>query len=297
MRFPIVLFLHLAMMTTLQAQSLAEKIAKNASERLSKIENYAMLQDSVQPVITAAMVKAMATATPEEKEQLGTVEGIKSTLEEACQLLPAYCSNIRRFIIEDKTLRFYKMSDNEQANLHYNQGTAFMENDALPQAISEFKSALEYDPQFVYALDHLALSYRRQKDYESALASYKKSLAIFPEGDVALLNIAATYSYMMDYAHAARYYDQLKFLHPDNPEGYFGLARMLFMAEQYDKALDNLFVAYGMYKEANSHYLKDSEQLMQIIYARLKELHKTDLMEQKASEHHFSLDDLNLSDE
>jgi len=197
----------------------------------------------------------------------------------------------------DKTLRYYKLSDNEQANLHYNQGTAFMENDELPQAISEFKSALEYDPQFVFALDHLALSYRRQKDYESALAYYNKSLAIFPEGDVALLNIAATYSYMMDIAHAARYYDQLKFLYPDNPEGSFGMARMLFMAEQYDKALDNLFVAHEMYKKANSPYLKDSEQLMHIIYAKLKELNKTDLMEQKARENHFTLSELNLSNQ
>lgn len=297
MRFPIVLLLHLTMIISLQAQSLAEKIAKNASERLSKIENYAMLQDSIQPVITAAMVNAMTTATPEEKELLGTVDGIKSTMEEACQLLPAYCSNIRRFIIEDKVMRFYKMSENEQANLHYKRGTAFMENDELPQAISEFKSALEYDPQFVYALDHLALCYRRQKDYESAIACNKKSLAIFPEGDVALLNMAATYSYMMDIAHAARYYDQLKFFYPDNPEGYFGLARMLFMAEEYDKALDNMFVAHGMYKEVNSHYLKDSEQLMQIMFSKLKELNKTDLMEQKAREHNLTLDNLILSDE
>lgn len=272
-------------------QSLPEKIAINACEYLDSINNFKMLQDSIQPSITTAMVKVMVEGTLDERKQITTVEGMRGTIKAAFDILPSYCYNVRRLIIENKKISFYKMSDNQQANQHFDNGNNFMENNDYNNAIKEFKTALKYDCNFVYAIDHLAISYRRLENYKTAVKYYKQSLDIFPEGDVALLNIAVSYSYLKDDENSIRNYAQLKFLYPDNPEGYFGLAKMLFINGDYENALDNLFIAHRMYVESNSDYIKDSEQLISLMISKLKELDKMDLFDKKAKEYNITINE------
>jgi hypothetical protein len=62
---------------------------------------------------------------------------------------------------------------------------------------------------------------------------------------------------------------------------------MLFVKEDYEKALDNLFIAHRIYINTNSDYAKDSEKLMSFMFAKLKELNKLELMNKKAEEHNI----------
>ena len=144
-------------------------------------------------------------------------------------MLPSYCYNVRRLIIEDKKNRFYKRSDNQQANFHFDKGNDFMESGDYKNAIKEFESAVKFDNNLVYAIDNLAISYRHLENYKTAIKYYNQSLDIFPEGDVALLNIAVSYSFLEDDENSIKSYSKLKFLYPDDPEGYFGLAKMYFI--------------------------------------------------------------------
>ncbi|GEO24170.1 hypothetical protein CQA01_47040 [Cyclobacterium qasimii] len=290
MRYFITLTLNILLSSILQGQTLSEKIAINACEYLDSIDNYSILQDSIQPSITAAMAKVMMEGTMEERKQIGTIEGIRGTLKEAFDMLPSSCYNVRRLKIEDKKSQFYKRSDNQLANEHFDKGNDFMERDDYKNAIKQFKSAIKIENGFVYAIDHLAISYRRLENYKSAIKYYKKSLEIFPEGDVALLNIAVSYSFVEDDNNSIKSYKQLKFLYPDNPEGYFGLAKMLFVTEDYENALDNLFIAHRIYVDTNSDYAMDSEKLMGIMISKLTELNKTDLIEKKAKEHNITIE-------
>lgn len=57
---------------------------------------------------------------------------------------------------------------------------------------------MKLDNNFVYAIDHIAVCYRRLGEYKTAIKYYNKSLDIFPEGDIAIMNIAATYSFIKD---------------------------------------------------------------------------------------------------
>jgi tetratricopeptide (TPR) repeat protein len=289
MKYFTILIFNIALVSITQGQTLTEKIVINACEYLDSIDNFQVLQDSIQPSLTAAMVKVMKEGTLEERKHIGTVEGVRGTLKESFEILPSYCYNVRRLIIEDKKSRFYKRSDNQQANVHFDKGNDFMESGDYKNAIKEFKSAVKSDNNFIYAIDHLAISYRRLENYKTAIKYYKQSLNIFPEGDVALLNIAVSYSYLEDNENSIKNYSQLKFLYPDNPEGYFGLAKMLFINGDYENALDNLFIAHRMYIESNSDYSKDSEQLMSLMFSKLKELNKIDLFDKKAKEHNITI--------
>jgi tetratricopeptide (TPR) repeat protein len=136
----------------------------------------------------------------------------------------------------------------------------------------------------------LAISYRRQNNYKSAIVYYKKSLDIFPEGDVALLNIAVCYSFLLDKANTMKYYNQIKYLYPDNPEGYYGAAKVLFINADYESALDNLFISHRIYSENKSALSNDSQKLIELFYSKLKELNQLDLFESKAKEYGITIE-------
>jgi tetratricopeptide (TPR) repeat protein len=290
MRYSIIFITIFSSISSLQGQTLSEKIALIACERLDSIDNFKSLQDSIQPSITAAMATVMMKGTLDERKQIGTVEGIRGTLKEAFEILPRYCYNVRRLVIEDKRRIFYKESNNSKANTHYDKGNNYMEKGDFKNARKEFQSAIKLDEKFVYALDHLAISYRRQDDYKSAITYYKKSLDIFPEGDVALLNIAVCYSFLLDKENAMKYYDQMRYLYPKNPEGYYGAAKVLFINADYEKALENLFVSHRMYSESRSELTKDSQKLIELFYSKLKELNQLDLFDRKAQEYGITIE-------
>ena len=289
MKYFILLIVYIPMVTIVRGQTLSEKIAINACEYLDSIDNFQVLQDSIQPSFGAAMANVMIESTPEERTLLGTVEGVLETFKKLFEILPNYCYNVRRLMIEDKKLRYYKMSDNKQANLHFEKGNDLYEKGDFKYAIKEYESAIKADDNFVYAIDNLAISYRQLEKFKTAIKYYKKSLDIFPEGNVALLNIAVSYSLLEDYENSEKNYGNLIILYPNNPEGYFGLAKMLLIKGDYENALDNLFIAHRIYSESDSDYIKDSERLLSLIISKLREVGKMDLLDKKAKEHNIEI--------
>jgi tetratricopeptide (TPR) repeat protein len=285
MRYSLIFVLIFSSLTFLRGQTLSEKIALIACERLDSISNFETLQDSIQPSITAAMATVMVKGTLEERKQIGTVEGIRGALKEAFEILPSHCYNVRRLIIENKRKIFYKESDNLKANVHFDKGNEYMEKEDYKSARKEFESAIKLDEKFVFAFDHLAISYRRQNNYKSAITYYKKSLDIFPEGDVALLNIAVCYSFLSDKENTMKFYNQMKYLYPNNPEGYYGAAKFLFANADYENALENLFISHRIYSESKSELINDSQKLIELFYSKLKELNQLDLFDSKAKEY------------
>lgn len=290
MRYLLIFIIIFSSLTSLQGQTLSEKIALLACERLDSIDNFETLQDSIHPSITAAMATVMMKWTLEERKQIGTVEGIRGTLKEAFEMLPSHCYNVRRLIIESKRKIFYKDSDNLKANVHFDKGNDYIEKEDYKSARKEFESAVKLDDKFVCAIDHLAISYRRQNNYKSAITYYKKSLDIFPEGDVALLNIAVCYSFLSDKENTMKFYNQMKYLYPDNPEGYYGAAKFLFTNGDYENALENLFISHRIYSENKSELVNDSQKLIELFYSKLKELNQLDLFDSKAKEYGITIE-------
>ncbi|MCZ4696029.1 tetratricopeptide repeat protein [Ancylomarina euxinus] len=267
-----------------------EKIAYNACEQLDSIQKVKVLNDSIiRNSITHALARVMTEGTAEEKKIICTVTGIRQLLKETFEVMPSACYPVRRFLVEKKRTEFYKFSDNEKANLHFDAGNDFLKSQNYKKAIKAFKSAIKLDKSFVYAIDHLAVAYRRQMNFKKAIKYYKQSLSIFPEGDVALLNIAVSYTFLMDNNKALECYNQLMFLYPNEAEGYFGSAKIRFRNSDYSKALDHLFIAHSIYADTHSDYIKDSTKLFEIMYVQLKEENKLDLVKAKAKEHNVQI--------
>lgn len=279
------LILCLTFISILHGQSLEEKIAQEACQYLESLETIEEIDDSIRGSIVAAMVTMLPETTDEDRMKMITVEGIQGILKESKDLIPTYCYNVRRLLIEYKKNQFYTISKNKEATNYFREGNKLMQNGDYKKAIKKFKSAIKLDEKFVYAIDHLAICHRHLKEYKKALKYYKQSLDIFPEGDVALLNIAVVYSLLNDVENAVKNYEALAFLYPDNPEGYFGLARTLFIQEDYENSLDNLFIAHRIYTETESDYIADSEKLLAFIIKELKKLERMDLVYKMAKKH------------
>lgn len=281
----------LLLTTSITAQTLSEKVAIKACDCLDSLETLEQIEDSIKNCISKAMALVMIESSPDEKNILNTVEGVTCVFKEVKEMLPSYCYNVRRLIIEEKKQQFYKPSVHQTANEHYKIGNDFMNKGDYTNAIQEFEKAIKVDPNFIYAYDHLAISYRRQEKYKEAIEYYLKSLEIFPEGDVALLNIAVAYSFLEDYDNSLKYYNSLKFLYEYNPEGYFGVGKILFIQSDYKNALENILIAHLIYAETNSDYIKDSELLIGLIYSELKNQGKIDLFNEIASKYNISINE------
>lgn len=273
------------------SQSMSDKIVARTCSYLKTIEGEAAMQDSIQPILTKSFAELFSEFSATEKDSIRTAEGMRSMLKESHDKLLTDCYAIRKASIDEHKAQYYGLSNNEKATQFYEKGNKHLTAHEYDKAMPFYERAIAFDPEFVYAIDHLAICYRRLENYEEAIKHYKQSLAFFPEGDTALLNIAVVYGLLEDYKEAANHYALLKYYYPDNPEGYFGLARMLTITKDYEPALDNLFSAHIMYYELESDYIEDSTKLIQALAGILNQEGKLDLLYDKAKEYGINLTD------
>lgn len=284
-----ILIISLISLVICRAQNISERVTFIACDCLDSIETYQQLEDSINSCISKAMVDVMNECKSDEKKEFSTVEGMTGIANNVNEMLPSYCYNVRRLMIKEKEKNYYKLSDDPSANEYYAKGNELMNAGDYENSIKEFKKAIAIDKNFIYAYDHLAISYRRNEEYKKAIKYYQNSLDIYPEGSVAILNIAVAYSFIKDYNNSLKYYNSLKFLYQDDPEGYFGAAKILFIKSEYEDALENIFKAYHMYLDSNSEYIKDCEGLIGMMYSELKKIDKLDIFMEKAKKFNINI--------
>jgi tetratricopeptide (TPR) repeat protein len=285
----VLLFLVLLVTAGLQAQTLADKVAQASCPCLDSLESYQQMEDSLANCVALGMAEMLTQGSPEDLKILNSVKGITALFEEVKGKLGSYCYNVRRLVIEEKRRMFYKTSSNQSAEEYYEVGNNYLRNKDYERAIKEYEKAIKLDKNFVYAYDNIAISYRRQENFKMAIKYYQKSLAIFPEGDVAILNIAVAYSLLKDYDNALKYYNSLIYLYRDDPEGYFGAGKMLFIKGAFEPALEHVFTAHRIYTETNSEYMEDSKLLIGIMFKSLKEMGNEELFTTIAKKHNISI--------
>lgn len=71
----------------------------------------------------------------------------------------------------------FAQTTSEEAETNYSKGSDYLKKDMLDKAEKYLLKALEYDPLFIDAMDHLGLVYRRQKRYDDAVQIYLKSIS------------------------------------------------------------------------------------------------------------------------
>lgn len=271
-----------------KSQTLEEKIAEKTCECLDAKPK--ITDDVHRDCITKSMTEVVfADKDIKNREAINTVDGIKNLFRKINDILPETCDNLKEEKSEEKKTLFYSKSQNENAQNAYIIAKDLMSAEKYELAIEGLLMSIKSDTNFVLAYDDLAVCYRQLKEYDKAIKYYKKSLEIYPEGNFALMNIAVVYSLKSDFKTAIEYYEKLKKYHPKDAEGYFGAGKNYFLSDDYEKALNNIFIAHRIYTNEKSDYIKDSEQLIRIMYQKLKQENKEDLFRKIAENNDIKL--------
>jgi tetratricopeptide (TPR) repeat protein len=289
MKNKFLLFIAIASFPNLYAQAVEEKIATKSCDCLSKSSG--ITEDAFRDCLTASMSEIILNdKDPKVRESLNTVEAIQGMIQKVQDLVIKNCPKFIPEPPKDKSAAFYVNSKNKNAQNSYTIAKDFMRDKNYKMAIESLQLSLKEDPNFVLALDDIAVCYRQLNDYDNAIKYYKKSLEIFPEGDMALMNIGTAYSLKSDFKTAVGYYEKLIQYQPNNAEGYFGAGKNYFLLNDDEKALDNIFIAHIIYTSEKSEYVKDSEQLLGAIYQKMKSENKEELFKKIAEKNNVKLE-------
>jgi tetratricopeptide (TPR) repeat protein len=163
------------------------------------------------------------------------------------------------------------VSQNPEAIRFYSAGQKADTKENYQEAIKNYLKAVQVDPTFAFAYDNLGVSYRKTGDFGNAIKAYKKSLEINPQGETPLQNLAIVYQQTKEYRKAIDCYEQLAKFDKDNPEVYYGIGQTCAVyIEDFEKALDNLCIAYNLYDAQKSPYRADAEKLINYVNVKMK---------------------------
>ena len=162
-------------------------------------------------------------------------------------------------------------SANEQATALYNLGSQFLSENKLEEAERCLKEAMDLDPLFLDAMDHLGLVYRRQNRLPEAEKIYLKSIAINDKNKVPYQNLAVVYRMQNKLNDAFELYKKLIKLDENDPEGYYGMGGLLFIAEDYKNSMFFFDKAIELYIRINSPHVYDAFYYKGMIYYMMYE--------------------------
>ncbi len=115
---------------------------------------------------------------------------------------------------------------NEEARKMYNQGTECFQKQDYVNAERYLLKAIEIDPNFIDAIDHLGLLYKRIKKYDNAIDLFKKSIQLNKANIVPYTNLALVYKELKRYEEARQIYIQAYEQDKNEPEIYYGLGQL-----------------------------------------------------------------------
>jgi tetratricopeptide (TPR) repeat protein len=216
---------------------------------------------------------------------------IEKNFKEIQGYLLENCPRLKILLMADDRKLENSVSDNKKAQAFYKKGNEFFSQQKYMQALVQFNKAVKKDPDFAFAWDNMGICHRRLGNYESAIKCYQTSLKLDPKGRVPLMNMAVAYELLKDYKNAAVTYDRFMEIHQGDPEGPYGAGRMYFQLGKYEKALDNMFMAYFGYKDMESPYMADAENNIGFFYQELEKRDKLDIFMKVAKKYNIEIND------
>ena len=177
-------------------------------------------------------------------------------------------------------------TENIDAMNAYNSGTLYMRDGMLEEAEDYLSLAIELDPFFVDAMDHLGIVYRRQNRLEEAEAMYLRSIEINSQNKVPYQNLAVVYRLQNRLNEAFELYRMLIILDENDPEGYYGIAELFFIVGQNENAMPFIDRAIQLYYAAGSPLLLNAFYYKGMLLYRMENFDEALLFLQAAREAH-----------
>jgi tetratricopeptide (TPR) repeat protein len=164
-------------------------------------------------------------------------------------------------------------SASEKANEYFSKATKCYKNKDYATSVRLYKLCIAIDSNAITAYTNLALDYQLMDVPDSAIHYYAIAFRKDPTADK-LMEMADVeesrhfldaddQKYFLKWA--LYYYGKIIELDKDNPEGYYGSARMMLTLGDYDDALSNALTAERLYKQMNSSYIGDCHYILSVI--------------------------------
>jgi tetratricopeptide (TPR) repeat protein len=149
-------------------------------------------------------------------------------------------------------------SENERAMRAYTTGTRLLQDNRLEEAERYLKEAIDLDPLFVDAMDHLGMVYRRQNRLDEAEEMYLRSIAINDRNIVPYQNLAIVYKLKNRLNDAFELYKKMIDIDKDNPEPYYGIGELFYTVGDYTTSMLFFDKAIELYIAQNSPWVYDA---------------------------------------
>jgi tetratricopeptide (TPR) repeat protein len=130
-----------------------------------------------------------------------------------------------------------------------NKGVANFRNAQYTDAVENFKTAVDLDPNYVTARQYLAVAYFQQyvpgaespenrQIWQAAYDQFQRVVDQDPKNTLAIGYIASLYFNRKDWPNAQRWYEKLISIEPSNKEAYYNLAVITYWEwyPEYNKA-------------------------------------------------------------
>ena len=242
-------------------QNLTEEIAKKACNCVEKDTSTSM--DSK---VTNCISTVIASDMQNNAKDMFDIQKLRQRLFDIKVKVYSSCEFV---VLAQQKARenIYQGSKSDKAMQEFRKGNEFLLKNEYAKALPFFHKAVEQDSNFIEALDHIALCYRRTNDLTKAETYYKQSIKVEPKGQTAIQNLAIVYSNQNKPQQAIEQYQALLTVDMSNPEGYFGIARILVENNSgLDKALDLTNSAINIYTITKDPNLKDGLLIKGLIY-------------------------------
>jgi formylglycine-generating enzyme required for sulfatase activity len=126
------------------------------------------------------------------------------------------------------------------AEAHYKLGVALAEKGERDSAIAEYREALRLKPDDEHAHNNLGVAFAEKGAYDSAITEYREALRLKPDDEYAHNNLGVALVARGDYGAAIVEYREALRLDPRHEEAHAGLGLALAGKGDYDAAIAEL---------------------------------------------------------
>ena len=179
------------------------------------------------PIIGLIGLAVAALGKIEDQISISLRRALDVTVAVGLALLAWESYDYAAIFIGPETLWTYTLERNTMCYLPYNNlGNVMLETDRIPQAIENYKKALELHPGMVEAHNNLGLAYFKMDQIPESIAEYEEALKYNPHFAVAHANLGNVYSREGRVKEAIEQYEEALRTEPRNGDALTNLARL-----------------------------------------------------------------------
>lgn len=135
---------------------------------------------------------------------------------------------------------------NQDADIYFQRGLAFSEIQKENEAIASYEEALKRKPEYLAALENLALIYHRRQDDNHAIAVLERLVKLDPSNFNANYLLGLHYFRKKMYSEMVAAYNRAVAVNPNLADAHYNLGMAYFYQTRYDLAVEELKKAIAL---------------------------------------------------